>query len=69
MVLNYASCDNLPMVLTPKHVGLILGISKNNAYAVVHSEGFPAFKVGKQYRVMQKHFFEWLDKQAMANAV
>lgn len=64
----YRNIEELPLILTPKDIGIILGISKNNAYAVVHSEGFPAVRVGKQYRVLRSNFFAWLDSQAMGNA-
>lgn len=65
---NYTNIEELPLILTPKDIGIILGISKNSAYAVVHSEGFPAVRVGKQYRVLRNNFFAWLDSQALGNA-
>jgi excisionase family DNA binding protein len=63
----YKSFDELPLILTPKDIGGILGISKNNVYAILHSEGFPVFKVGKQFRVSRKHFIEWLEAHSKAN--
>lgn len=65
---NYKNVEELPLILTPKDIGIILGISKNSAYAVVHSEGFPAVRVGKQYRVLRSNFFAWLESQSMVNA-
>lgn len=54
------SRDDLPLVLSPADVAEILGISRNTAYDVIHSEGFPAFRVGKQYRVSRERFLIWL---------
>ena len=53
--------DTLPMVLTPLDIADILGISRNKAYEYMHREGFPVFKVGKQYRISKKKFLVWLD--------
>lgn len=53
--------NDLPMILTPAEVQQVLGISKNKVYDVFHSEGFPCFRVGKQYRVSKERFFQWLE--------
>lgn len=58
--------DELPMVLTPSEIAAILGISKNVVYEYMHSEGFPVFKVGKQYRISKKKFLVWLDGENAA---
>lgn len=58
--------DELPMVLTPLDIADILGISRNVAYEYMHSEGFPVFKVGKQYRISKKKFLAWLDGEDAA---
>lgn len=57
----YRSIDELPLILTPEHVGAVLGISRNNAYAVLHSKGFPVIKIGKQYRINRDKFMQWVD--------
>lgn len=54
----------LPLVLTVKDIAVILGISRNTAYELVHSQGFPAFQVGKQYRIYRDKFLDWLDRSA-----
>ena len=57
--------NDLPLVMAPADVAKVLRVSKNKVYEIVHSEGFSAFKVGKQYRVRRDRFFDWLDtKQA-----
>lgn len=59
-----AHINNLPPVLTPMDVAEFLKISRNTAYQVVHSRGFPSFKVGKQYRVSSDKFLSWLNSQS-----
>ena len=55
-----------PVVLSPMDVARILGVSKNTAYEMVHSKGFPSFKVGKQYRIRLDHLMAWMDNAAAA---
>ena len=50
-----------PVVLSPMDVARILGVSKNTAYEMVHSKGFPSFMVGKQYRIRLDHLMAWMD--------
>jgi len=49
----YMDENGLPIILTPRDISIILGISRNKAYEVIHSEGFPSFQIGKQYRVQR----------------
>lgn len=65
---KYTNFNELPLILKPMDVAAILGISKNNAYAIIHSQGFPAIKVGKQYRILRNNFIAWLESQSMVNA-
>ena len=57
--------SGLPYILTPKDISAILGISKNSTYALMHRRDFPAFQIGKQYRVKRDRFVEWIDKVDM----
>ena len=50
--------------LTPKDVQEILKISRNNVYALFNSEDFPAVRIGKQFRVSEKAFDEYLERKA-----
>ena len=54
--------ESLSMVLTPLDIAAVLGISRNTVYELVHSKDFPAFRVGKQYRVNREKFLAWLDE-------
>lgn len=58
--------ESLSMVLTPLDIAAVLGISRNTAYELVHSKDFPAFRVGKQYRVSKARFLVWLDRDKAA---
>lgn len=55
--------SGLPVILTPRDISAVLGISRNKAYEVVHSTDFPGFKIGKQYRVHREKFISWLDEK------
>ena len=55
--------EPLSRVLLPEDVGAILGISRNTTYQLLHSENFPAFKVGKLYRVPRDEFLLWMESQ------
>ena len=55
--------SELPMVLTQREVGEVLGISRNRAYEVMHSADFPTFRVGKMLRVSKTDFLLWIDQQ------
>ena len=58
--------ESLSMVLTPLDMAAVLGISRNTAYELVHSKDFPAFRVGKQYRISKTRFLAWLDGESAA---
>lgn len=58
--------ESLSMVLTPLDIAAVLGISRNTAYELVHSKDFPAFRVGKQYRISKTKFLAWLDGESAA---
>lgn len=62
----FRQAGELPLVLTPMDIAAVLGISRNTAYEVIHSGGFPAFRVGKQYRVSRERFLTWLDSETAA---
>jgi len=65
---SYKNFYELPLILKPMDIAGILGVSKNNAYAIIHSQGFPAVRVGKQYRILRSNFIDWLEAQARGNA-
>lgn len=40
--------DELPLMLNVVQVAAVLGISRAGAYELVHSEDFPALKIGSR---------------------
>ena len=60
----FRKVEELPLVLTPMDIAAVLGISRNTAYELIHSEDVPILRVGKQYRVSRKRFLTWLESQA-----
>ena len=60
----FRKVEELPLVLTPMDIAAVLGILRNTAYELIHSEDFPILRVGKQYRVSRKRFLTWLESQA-----
>jgi excisionase family DNA binding protein len=49
-------------ILTVKDIQAIFGCGKNQAYEIIHANGFPSFKIGRRYYIYQKAFAEWLEK-------
>jgi len=56
--------EELPLVLTMKHVQEITGLSKPKVYELAHTRGFPVVRFGRALRVPREAFLRWLDKQA-----
>ncbi|MGI5906752.1 MAG: helix-turn-helix domain-containing protein [Candidatus Pararuminococcus gallinarum] len=62
--IEMTEANRLPLVLTPTDIAAVLGISRNTVYEVIHRKDFPAFKVGKQYRISRERFINWMNGQA-----
>ena len=59
----YTSLEQLPIALSAEDVAQVLGISRANAYTLMHSKGFPTIKIGKRMTVPKDKLIEWIDKQ------
>ena len=57
------SFDDLPMTLRADEVAGILGVSRANAYVIMHSKGFPKMQIGKRIMVTKENFRAWMEKQ------
>ena len=57
----YKNYDELPLTLNVVQVAAVLGISRAGAYELVHSEGFPALKIGSRIVVPKDRLQEWID--------
>lgn len=58
---TYKNYDELPLMLNVAQVAAVLGISRAGAYELVHSEGFPALKIGSRIVVPKDKLWEWID--------
>jgi excisionase family DNA binding protein len=58
---TYKNYDELPLMLNVVQVAAVLGISRAGAYELVHSEGFPALKIGSRIVVPKDKLQEWID--------
>ena len=66
MEFAYTSFDQLPLVLNAVQLARVLGISRSNAYALLHSKGFPTLRIGKRMVVSKEKLLEWLERNASA---
>ena len=64
--MTYTSLEQLPLGLSAEVVAQVLGISRANAYTLMHSKGFPTIKIGKRMTVPKDKLIEWIDKQMTA---
>ena len=55
---NFTSYEQLPLALSAEDVSQVLGISRANAYALMHSKGFPTLKIGKRMTVPKDKLME-----------
>ena len=60
---SFTSYDQLPLALSAEDVSQVLGISRANAYALMHSKGFPTLKIGKRMTVPKDKLITWMEKQ------
>ena len=64
--MTYTSLEQLPLALSAEDVAQVLGISRANAYTLMHSKGFPTIKIGKRMTVPKDKLIERIDKQMTA---
>jgi excisionase family DNA binding protein len=59
-----AKHEELPLVLTMRHIQEITGLSKPKVYELAYMRGFPVVRFGRALRVPREAFLRWLDEQA-----
>lgn len=64
MRVKYTSLEQLPITLCAEEVAQVLGISRANAYTLMHSNGFPTIKIGKRMVVQKEKLIAWMEAQA-----
>ena len=55
--------EQLPITLSANQVAQVLGISRANAYTLMHSKGFPTIQIGKRMVVPKNKLIEWMERQ------
>lgn len=60
---NYTSMEQLPITLSANQVAQVLGISRANAYTLMHSKGFPTIQIGRRMVVPKNKLIEWMERQ------
>lgn len=60
---NYTSMEQLPITLSANQVAQVLGISRANAYTLMHSKGFPTIQIGKRMVVPKDKLIKWMEAQ------
>lgn len=59
---DYRTFEELPAMLTAEELAGALGISRAGAYALIHSKGFPALRIGKRLMVPKDKLSAWIDR-------
>ncbi len=59
--MNDQEMQNLPFTLNAQQVADVLGIARNSAYTLMHSEGFPTIHIGKRLLVPRDKLLQWID--------
>ena len=55
------SYEELPLTLCAENVAAVLGISRTNAYVLLHQEDFPTLHIGKRLLVPRDKFIQWIN--------
>ena len=61
--MNTPQIEQLPFTLNAQQVADLLGIAKNSAYQLMHSEGFPTLHIGRRLVVPKEKLLQWMDDQ------
>lgn len=63
MTKKYSTYDELPVTISADEVAMVLGISRANAYSLMHTKGFPTIFLGRRMIVPKDKFIEWIEQQ------
>ena len=66
MTTTYTSLEQLPITLKAEEVAQVLGISRANAYVLMHSADFPTLRIGKRMVVPKDKLLAWMEAQTAA---
>ena len=57
----FTNYDQLPIVLRAEEIAAALGISRGNAYILMHREDFPTLHIGERLLAPKNRFLEWIE--------
>ena len=63
---KYTSLEQLPITLCAEEVAQVLGISRANAYSLMHAKGFPTLKIGKRLVFPKDKLIARMEEQTAA---
>lgn len=63
MTNKFTSYDQLPLALNAEEVAQVLGISRANAYTLMHSKDFPTLTIGKRMVVPKDKLLSWVEER------
>ena len=63
MPLTKTDIEKMPFSLNANQVAEILGVARNSAYTLMHSEGFPTIHIGRRLVVPKEKLLQWMDDQ------
>ena len=66
METTYTSYNQLPLSLNANDIAAVLGISRANAYTLMHSKNFPTITIGKRMIVPKEKLLAWMDERMSA---
>jgi Helix-turn-helix domain len=58
---NKLTREELPDVMTVKHVQSFLGIGRRQSYELIANPPFNVVRIGKLYKISKVSFLSWLD--------
>ena len=61
---KFLSWNDAPVILNANELATLLGISRSNAYTLMHSSEFPSIRVGTRILVPKDKLKEWVDRKA-----
>lgn len=56
--------EQLPLMLCADQIAALLGISRANAYNLMHQDDFPSIHIGKRLIVPREKLIAWIDRQS-----
>ena len=62
MIVQYTSIEELPLTLNAAQLASALGISRSNAYDLMHAKDFPTLTIGKRMVVPKDKLLAWIDR-------